>query len=1325
MGRVAVVTEIQVQSPPPLAETPDGAETSGQAYTLQMPATADQPVVFISPESREFRSIPRELAFRDSAGQIDYVTGGAPVNLTVDGFGARFRRLFPWDDNAHADDVYLLGAEGVKNIVVLSDLPRAPGEWLNPDVDPGTGIGLECGVSWQISGVPLPVGFYTDMEVWGFRFPRPVVRALDGTECLGRYEVIDTDQGQVMFVWFPYSWFLEHPGPYNMDPSVTTSTSSAATGYSHQWKMLRFSSNGVLVAFLNSVNTSAGSIICRVSTDNGQTWVVPTIGDTIGSYGGVSVTMDDDEYLHLAILRTSPSARIVYARGVPTAARTGFTWTLKDVDSVSEVADYQPAIAKAMPEGTAWVVFLAYGRVNNFDPSNYVLVKKLTIATDGTITVAATGWIIDSLSGTSTNPNATIDSDASKNLWVTAFRTNKVVGRRALYDAGNWTWQTVETIEGGTGVSSGVLSATVDSQGRHVVGFRQTSDNLLTVRRRSATGVYEELSDIPAVTPTSLQIVSIESELWAFFTYAGGLGYLRHDGSTWGPIVSLSTDTTLKHVAVQRNPSALDAINLIATKGSASPYTVESFRIPLNAAPQQPSNLTRSAFDATTSAQFTWKFNDPNPGDSQSAYQLQIVRVSDGAIVYDTGKVSSPTSAHTLPAGTLANGVQYQWRVMTWDQSNLASPWSGYVVLITSAKPVPTLLSPTAGATVGSSEAIVSWSVGDQSKYRVRRYDPAGLNVQDDTGEVSSTSGRSRSMTGLAQSTSYQMSLQVANSAGIWSDEVFSGAFQVQYQPPNPVRNLAAVADAALAAVKVRWKRDWIATAQFTRASVAYLSNGQQVASGVPRYDTVGGVQGVWVEESVTNLFPAANSQTFSGAWTSGTLNGTYTVSIRGATGSLTLSGGATGTVNAGGTLTFTVSNATVTFTPTGSPERCQLEQKASATTWQIGGTARAAETPLLPTTGLSPTQGCWRQWVYVNSNAKRQGGSYTNRVFEITRGGGAANGIILGHFPTSTSWIVTTTNDAGTVATVSFGDSVTPEGWHLFEVKWTTAAVVVFVDGAIATTIPNPTLPTQFGTAYIGRASATTDGYLNTVFGQTQLLSTYPTDQESADAYANGLQWDDNTLALYTWSGTLEGGTQPSIWGGQYEVHRDGVRIDLVDHPAEGDVEYVDHTAAAGVTYSYEVRAMGNNGTQSAPVPQTAQVRFSVPWLIHPTNPAQNLRLPLTQSDWIIQYPQASAEMIPLDGDRKTINRGPVLGAETELVIVVDHRNPRTAGLDTRLLAAKKLATTWLLKTPQQPGSTRPGDVWEVSLGELREVRGPDRTVFTVPVVEVGESRA
>lgn len=79
-------------------------------------------------------------------------------------------------------------------------------------------------------------------------------------------------------------------------------------------------------------------------------------------------------------------------------------------------------------------------------------------------------------------------------------------------------------------------------------------------------------------------------------------------------------------------------------------YTVDSF----NAAPTSPTLTPKTNFDAGSSATLDWTFNDPNPGDTQSGYQLQINSAS-GVFEYDSGRISSSAASY-LGVGTMAAG---------------------------------------------------------------------------------------------------------------------------------------------------------------------------------------------------------------------------------------------------------------------------------------------------------------------------------------------------------------------------------------------------------------------------------------------------------------------------------------------------------------------------------------------------------------------------------------------------------------------------------------------------------------------------------------------
>ena len=75
----------------------------------------------------------------------------------------------------------------------------------------------------------------------------------------------------------------------------------------------------------------------------------------------------------------------------------------------------------------------------------------------------------------------------------------------------------------------------------------------------------------------------------------------------------------------------------------------------------------------------SWNFSDLDPGDSQSAYQVQIAtrkHFQEQFIVVDSGKVASPLSSYTVPDGALSFDETYYWRVRAWDSTDRVSNWT-------------------------------------------------------------------------------------------------------------------------------------------------------------------------------------------------------------------------------------------------------------------------------------------------------------------------------------------------------------------------------------------------------------------------------------------------------------------------------------------------------------------------------------------------------------------------------------------------------------------------------------------------------------------------
>lgn len=87
---------------------------------------------------------------------------------------------------------------------------------------------------------------------------------------------------------------------------------------------------------------------------------------------------------------------------------------------------------------------------------------------------------------------------------------------------------------------------------------------------------------------------------------------------------------------------------------------------------------------------FSWTFTDPNPRDTQSAYQVQVDNNSDfSSPEVDSGRVNSNSNSFATPSGKLIYNTTYFWRLMVWDNNNLASDWAAGPSFTTPAHQYP------------------------------------------------------------------------------------------------------------------------------------------------------------------------------------------------------------------------------------------------------------------------------------------------------------------------------------------------------------------------------------------------------------------------------------------------------------------------------------------------------------------------------------------------------------------------------------------------------------------------------------------------------------
>jgi hypothetical protein len=190
-----------------------------------------------------------------------------------------------------------------------------------------------------------------------------------------------------------------------------------------------------------------------------------------------------------------------------------------------------------------------------------------------------------------------------------------------------------------------------------------------------------------------------------------------------------------------------------------------------NVAPNAPSLVVTSGFDATQPFIFAWTPSDPNPADSQFDYEIQVQRVSDNVNLVATGQVASAVTNYTMAANVLANAVAYRWCVRTTDALGVVGAWSAYSAFTTSAIGTLTITSPATDdvAGVNTSSVPIVWTYSQvngytQTQRRVLVTRTSDGAILSDTTMQASTVGN-YTITGLLSDTEYAVQVSIITNA--------------------------------------------------------------------------------------------------------------------------------------------------------------------------------------------------------------------------------------------------------------------------------------------------------------------------------------------------------------------------------------------------------------------------------------------------------------------------------------------------------------------------------------------------------------------------------
>jgi len=349
----------------------------------------------------------------------------------------------------------------------------------------------------------------------------------------------------------------------------------------------------------------------------------------------------------------------------------------------------------------------------------------------------------------------------------------------------------------------------------------------------------------------------------------------------------------------------------------------------------------------------------------------------------------------------------------------------------------------------------------------------------------------------------------------------------------------------------------------FTRSSIAYKSDGSQVAANQPRFDVIDGVMGLMVEEGTKNVINQTDLADLH-AWNP--TNSRYNYAVQQADGwwrvnryhptsrlsasevlvdkTYTVAAGQTWTVSfyfrTDGTISFTITfytnNGHHPVTPTIIDLGNGIRKAIATYTFETGATyvreinikdvnngtwtyidikfgqleqkpyatsfidgTRAAETLTIPTAGVLNPSEGTIE-VWVYVNDSIKQTAENRYIFNAPA---STTGFIsLYHKASTNEFVLHIKNESGNESSVSISDNDVPNGWHKFTVRWTSSeASLILDDGTKSASVSNPYLPQSFSTnATLGYSG--TSGYINTMIDEIRISNKARSDDEIENIY-------------------------------------------------------------------------------------------------------------------------------------------------------------------------------------------------------------------------------
>jgi hypothetical protein len=196
-----------------------------------------------------------------------------------------------------------------------------------------------------------------------------------------------------------------------------------------------------------------------------------------------------------------------------------------------------------------------------------------------------------------------------------------------------------------------------------------------------------------AIMASSNELVSAQiaqdGTIWIFhgaFTAGNALNYrtVTNGGTSMSAATLLASNVFYTPANPLQNnvsmPNYRKFISFAWTPGSTQSATATVFTTILNTAPNAPTitSPTDNQNIETRTPTIAWTFSDPDAGDNQSAFLVEVVNSAYTTVVWSSGWITGSQKSYTLPTGAIpADNTLYYIRLKVRDQAGVDNAANG------------------------------------------------------------------------------------------------------------------------------------------------------------------------------------------------------------------------------------------------------------------------------------------------------------------------------------------------------------------------------------------------------------------------------------------------------------------------------------------------------------------------------------------------------------------------------------------------------------------------------------------------------------------------